>query len=220
MESKITCASVCERSSNNILEIPSGNKLVFVHGKNSESFLMALAGLFGGLPENCFRGTESYAVKADVVWCSGLTCSVGADFGNEERSFWVNGVEKDCRTSSEQVCKVVKAIHKHRFRKGNDNAHIFDGISKGVSLETSGESDRILKRFLVFMQETCRKTVLGDTRPIFLHSFLERLDEKADVEKILELTAAAERQVFIAVPHYYEIKALEEMPYDILVCSL
>jgi hypothetical protein len=44
---------------------------------------------------------------------------------------------------------------------------------------------------------------------------LERLDESVDLQPIFKALNATGRQVFIVVPHYYEINTLEEMPYDI-----
>ena len=46
-------------------------------------------------------------------------------------------------------------------------------------------------------------------------NFFERLDEAVDLQPITEALNATGRQVFIAVPHYYNMKQMEEMPYDI-----
>lgn len=51
----------------------------------------------------------------------------------------------------------------------------------------------------------------SDDRPLFICNFLERLDEAVDLHPIFEALHAAGRQVFIAVPHYYNIEKLEEL---------
>ena len=56
-----------------------------------------------------------------------------------------------------------------------------------------------------------------DDLPLFVCNFLERLDEAVDLQSIFEALNATGRQVFIVVPHYYEINTLEEMPYDIYI---
>ncbi len=53
-----------------------------------------------------------------------------------------------------------------------------------------------------------------DDRPLFVFNFLERLDEAIDLQEAFEALDATGRQVFIAAPHYYEIKDLEGIPYD------
>ena len=59
-----------------------------------------------------------------------------------------------------------------------------------------------------------------DDCPLFVCNFLERLDETVDLKTIFEALNATGRQVFISVPHYYEIKTLEEMPYDTAIHTL
>ena len=59
-----------------------------------------------------------------------------------------------------------------------------------------------------------------DDCPLFICNFLERLDEAVDLRSIFEALNATGRQVFIAVPHYYEIKELEGMPYDTSIHTL
>jgi hypothetical protein len=68
-------------------------------------------------------------------------------------------------------------------------------------------SDLLLKE----LRETIDK---GEVRPLFVCNFLERLDETVDLHPIFQSLKATGRQVFIAVPHYYEINTWEELYHD------
>lgn len=220
MHSRIISASVRECRTDRILEIQPSPQILFLQGQDAEGFLLALAGLFGGLPENCFRSVEEYEVKDDVVWTDDVSCTLGARFSKGEKAVWVHCVDDTKSGLSAHSPEKVKAIHKRRFRNGSNTAHILANTSKSGSLDTLGESAETLRRFQFFLKEIQRCFLLGDTRPLFLYNFLERLDEAVDVGRILKALNATGRQVFIAVPHYYEIKALEEMPYVTIIRTL
>lgn len=73
---------------------------------------------------------------------------------------------------------------------------------------TAGASDLLLQK----LYDTL---AAKDARPLFVYNFLERLDEAVDPRTIFDALNATGRQVFIVIPHYYNMKQLEEMPYDI-----
>lgn len=220
MHNRITSALVRECRTDRMLEIQPSTQINFLQGRDAEGFLLALAGLFGGLPDNCFCEREEYEVKAAVVWTDGLSCTLGARFSKEEKAVWVHSVDDTKSGLSAHSAERVKAIHKRRFRNGSNTTHIFDNRSKSGSFDTLGESDETLRRFQLFLKETQRRSLLGDTRPLFLYNFLERLDEAVDLQPIFEALKATERQIFIAVLHSYQIKISEEMPHDTAVHTL
>lgn len=220
MHNRITSALVRECRTDRMLEIQPSIQINFLQGRDAEGFLLALAGLFGGLPEKGFHSMEEYEVKAAVVWTDGLSCTLGARFSKEEKAVWVHSVDDTKSTLSAHSPEKVKAIHKRRFRNGTNTTHIFDNTSKSGNLDRLGESDETLRRFQLFLQEAQRRSLLGDMRPLFLYSFLERLDETVDLHPIFNALTATGRQVFIAVPHSYQIKISEEMPYDTAVHTL
>ena len=74
-------------------------------------------------------------------------------------------------------------------------------------------SDLLLKK----LRETIDK---GDDRPLFVCNFLERLDEAVNLHPIFQTLNATGRQVFIAVPHYYEINTWEELYHDTAIHTL
>lgn len=215
MCSKIQFALIREYSTGRSLEWKPDGQINLIQCEDPEKYLLALAGLFGGLPENCFCEWEEYEVKAAVVWMDGLSCTLGARFSIEEKAVWVYDVDDTKSGLAAPSPDKVKAIHKRRFRNGSNTTHIFDNTSKSGTFDTLAESAETLRRFQNFVKETQRRSMLGDTRPIFLHNFLERLDEAVGLHPIFNALNSTGRQVFIAVPHYYNIKPLEEMRYDI-----
>ena len=220
MHNRITSALVRECRTDRMLEIQPSTQINFLQCRDAEGFLLALAGLFGGLPDNCFCEREEYEVKAAVVWTDGLSCTLGARFSKEDKAVWVHSVDDTKSGLAMPSPERVKAIHKRRFRNGTNTTHIFDNRSKSGSFDTLGESDETLRRFQRFLKETQRRSLLGDMRPVFLFNFLERLDKAVDLKTIFNMLNATDRQVFIAVPHYYEINTLEEMPYDTAIHTL
>ena len=53
----------------------------------------------------------------------------------------------------------------------------------------------------------------ADDRPLYILNFLERLDESVDPRPMIEALNATGRPIFLAVPPYYPINTLEELPY-------
>lgn len=218
MHSRITSALVKECRTDRILEIQPSPQLNILQGREPEGLLLALAGLFGSLPENCFQ--EEYAVKAGVMWTDDLSGKLCACFSKGEQAVWVHSVDDTKSGLSAHSPEKVKAIHKRRFRNGTNIAHIFDNGSQLDNCELLGESDETLQRFFSFLEETRLRSALGGTHPLFLYNFLERLDEAVDLHPIFEALLATGRQVFIAVPHYYEINTLEGMSYVTIIRTL
>lgn len=82
---------------------------------------------------------------------------------------------------------------------------IVDGSRLPDGLDSA--SDLLLKK----LYETIGKE---DDRPLFVCSFLERLDEAVDLHPVFQSLKATGRQVFIAIPHYYKINTWEEEYHD------
>ena len=65
-----------------------------------------------------------------------------------------------------------------------------------------GESSFNIKNFKKFIALARKETVKGDTRPIYVFNFFERLDEATDIAPFIDLLASLGRQVFIGVDNY------------------
>ena len=65
-----------------------------------------------------------------------------------------------------------------------------------------GESSFNIKNFKKFIALARKETVKGDTRPIYVFNFFERLDEATDILPFIDLLASLGRQVFIGIGNY------------------
>ena len=158
-------------------------------GQNAEDVVLTLAGIFFGIPPKPF--------EAVLNWEDGVTLFVS---GADGRVF-VNNIKKE-RGNSAQM---IKAFHKYRFLNFRNKTHVFDGSQ--LPAGTSGASDLLLQK----LEDTLKQK---DDCPLFICNFLERLDEAVALQPILEALTATGRQILIAVPHCYNITALEKMPHD------
>lgn len=65
-----------------------------------------------------------------------------------------------------------------------------------------GESSFNIENFKKFIALARKETVKGDTRPIYVFNFFERLDEATDIAPFIDLLASLGRQVFIGIGNY------------------
>ena len=157
-------------------------------GADAEDIVLTLAGIWGGIPP--LNG------KAEIQWDADAFLSVHIIDG-------ACGVEK-ASTPRGSAAQLVKEFHNQRFLNFRNCRHIWDcsRLPAGIS----GASTLLLTKLRDALANE-------DGLPLFVCNFLERLDEGVDLQPIFEALNATGRQVFIAVPHYYENKILEEMPY-------
>lgn len=159
-------------------------------GADAEDIVLTLAGIFGGMaPKNG---------KAEIQWNTDTSLSVSITDG-------ACGVDS-IRTLGGGAAQLVKDFHKYHFLNLRNSAHILDGAD--IPAGFSGASTLLQKK----LRDTLAKK---DDRPLFVYNFLERLDEAVDLQSIFEALNATGQQVFIAVPRYYNMKQLEEMPHAI-----
>lgn len=116
------------------------------------------------------------------------------------------------RFFADDPLQLMKDFHGQPILKVRNNVYLLDGRQLPVGV--SGATDLLLKKLGDILAEE-------DDRPLFVCNFLERLDEAVDLQPVFEALNATGRQIFIAVPHYYNIKTLEEKPYvtDIHIVS-
>ena len=147
-------------------------------GQAAEETFVTLAGIFGGISPKPFN--------AEINWGEDVILGVSGEDGR----VFVNNIKKE-RGNSAQL---IKAFHKHRFLHFRNKTHILDGSQ--LSAGTSGASKLLLKQLGDALAQK-------DDRPLFICSFLERLDDAIKLQPIFEAQNATGRQVFIAVPRYY-----------------
>lgn len=64
------------------------------------------------------------------------------------------------------------------------------------------ECDYNIENFKRFIEIAREETEKGDTRPIYVFNFFERLDEATDIAPFVDLLASLGRQVFVCVGNY------------------
>lgn len=168
------------------------HRINILFGQNAEDVVLTLAGVFGGVPPQSFH--------AALNWRDDATLFVS---GYDGRVF-VDSIEN----KQGDPVQLMKCFYKHRFLNFRKNAHLLDGSR--LHAGTSGTGDLLLEKLNATLEKE-------DDCPLFICNFLERLDEAIDLHPIWEALLATGRQIFIAVPHYYNMKQLEEMPYDIYI---
>ena len=72
-----------------------------------------------------------------------------------------------------------------------------------------GESSFNIENFKKFIEIAREETVKGDTRPIYVFNFFERLDEATDILPFIDLLASLGRQVFVGVSNTYPFERFE-----------
>lgn len=175
------------------LRFDSGINILW--GQDAEDVVLTLAGIFGGMPSKPFEAVLNWQDDA-ILFVLG-----------HDGCVFVDGI----RNKKKDPAQLMKEFHKQRFLNFRNTAHLLDGAS--LPEGTSGATNLLLAK----LHDTLAKE---DDCSLFVCNFLERLDEAVDLKNIFDALNATGRQVFISVPHYYEIKTLEEMPYDTAIHTL
>ena len=189
MNKGIQSASVSVQKEAPFTELRFHPGINILWGADAEDVVLTLAGILGGIP--------SLNGKAEIQWDADALLFVNIIDG-------ACGVEKvsDLRGRAAQL---VKEFHKQRFLNFRNCRHILNGTRLPAGI--SGASALLLRKLRDALTNE-------DDLPLFVCNFLERLDEAVDIGEILKALATTGRQIFIAVPHSYQIKISEEMPYD------
>lgn len=207
MHRRIISASVSVQEDMPPLDIRPTPGINILHGEYSGDVFWAIAGIFDAYPQE--TPLHIFArIQAEIRWPDGIIYGViGGDDCCGEPGIFLDYIKKpDCIIGDKG--RLAKRFHKRRFRDARNTRCTFEG--ELLSLGSAGESDLLLEEFYRFLQAV----VLQEKgRPLFLCNFLERLDEAVDLRPIFEALNATGRQVFIAVPHYYEIEKLEGKEY-------
>ena len=195
MHKRILSASVSVQEEEQTRDLQFDSGINIFCGQNAEDAVLTLAGIFGGMPPKSFQAVLNWRDDA-ILLVSGYDGCV-----------FVDGIKNE-KTDPAQL---LKEFHKQRFLTFRNTAHLLDGTQ--LPAGTSGTTNLLLAKLHDAL-------VKEDDCPLFVYNFLERLDETVDLKTIFDALNATGRQVFISVPHYYEIKSLEEMPYDTAIHTL
>ncbi len=188
MYKRILYASVSVQKEAPFTELRFHPGINILWGADAEDVVLTLAGIFGGIP--------SLNGKAEIQWDADALLFVHIIDG-------ACGVE-EANVQRGRAAQLVKEFHKQRFLNFRNCRHILNGARLPAGI--SGASALLLRKLRDALANE-------DDLPLFVCNFLERLDEAVDLQSIFEALNATGRQVFIAVPRYYNIKNLEENGY-------
>ena len=188
MRKRILSASVSVQEGEHAQRLRFDSGINILCGQNAEAVVLTLAGIFGGIPPQSFEAALNWRDDA-ILLVSGYDGCV-----------FVDGIKNE----KKDPAQLLKEFHKQRFLTFRNTAHLLDGTQ--LPAGTSGATNLLLAK----LHDTLVKE---DDCPLFVCNFLERLDEAVDLHPIFNALTATGRQVFVAVPHYYEMEKLEGKEY-------
>ena len=140
--------------------------------------------------ERTFVSRVNLELDGEEIELCGVLC--------DDQSFFV-AVKDGEHFSAEQTQTVVAKLRS--MKRDERNSYSF--LNKYVANENNlSECDYNIANFKRFIEIAREETEKGDTRPIYVFNFFERLDEATDIEPFIDLLASLGRQVFIGVGNY------------------
>ena len=123
----------------------------------------------------------------------------------DDQSFFVT-VKDGEHFSAERTQKVISKLRSMK----RDERNSYNFLNKYVANENNlSECDYNIANFKHFIEIVKEETAKGDTRPIYIFNFFERLDEATDITPFIEALASLGRQVFVGISNNYPLKRFE-----------
>lgn len=140
--------------------------------------------------ERTFVSRVAFELDGEDIELCGVLC--------DDQSFFV-AVKDGEHFSAERTPKVIATLRS--MKRDERNSYSF--LNKYVANENNlSESDYNIANFKRFIEIAREETEKGDTRPIYVFNFFERLDEATDIAPFVDLLASLGRQVFIGIGNY------------------
>ena len=140
--------------------------------------------------ERTFVSRVAFELDGEEIELCGVLC--------DDQSFFV-AVKDGERFSADRTQTVVAKLRS--MRRDERNSYSF--LNKYIANENNlSECDYNIANFKRFIEIAREETEKGDTRPIYVFNFFERLDEATDIAPFVDLLASLGRQVFIGIGNY------------------
>ena len=140
--------------------------------------------------ERTFVSRVDFELDGEEIELCGVLC--------DDQSFFVT-VKDGEHFSAERTQTVVAKLRSIK----RDDRNSYNFLNKYVANENYlSECDYNIENFKKFIEIARKETEKGDTRPIYVFNFFERLDEATDIEPFIDLLASLGRQVFIGIGNY------------------
>ena len=108
--------------------------------------------------------------------------------------------------SAEQTQEVIAKLRSMK----RDERNSYNFLNKYTANENNlSECDYNIANFKRFIEIVKEETAKGDTRPIYIFNFFERLDESTNITPFIDALATLDRQVFVGVSNTYPIERFE-----------
>ena len=123
----------------------------------------------------------------------------------DDQSFFV-AVKDGKHFSAERTQEVIVKLRSMK----RDERNSYNFFNKYVANENNlSECDYNIANFNRFIEIVKEETAKGDTRPIYIFNFFERLDESIDIMPFIDALVTLDRQVFVGVSNTYPIERFE-----------
>ena len=140
--------------------------------------------------ERTFVSRVNLELDGEEIELCGVLC--------DDQSFFV-AVKDGEHFSAERTQTVVAKLRS--MKRDERNSYSF--LNKYVANENNlSECDYNIANFKKFIEIAREETEKGDSRPIYVFNFFERLDEATDIAPFIDLLASLGRQAFIGVGNY------------------
>ena len=137
-----------------------------------------------------FVSRVNFEIDGEDIELCGVLC--------DDQSFFV-AVKDGEHFSAERTQTIVAKLRSMK----RDESNSYNFFNKYVANENNlSECDYNIANFMRFIEIVREETVKGDSRPIYVFNFFERLDEATDISPFIDLLASIGRQVFIGVGNY------------------
>jgi hypothetical protein len=147
--------------------------------------------------ERTFVSRVTFELDGEDIELCGVLC--------DDQSFFV-GVKDGEHFSAEKTEATLSKLRKLK----SDERNSYNFLNKYTANENNlSECDYNIENFNRFIEIVKEETAKGDTRPIYIFNFFERLDEATDITPFIKSLASLGRQVFVGISNNYPFERFE-----------
>ena len=144
-----------------------------------------------------FVSRVNFEIDGEDIEVFGVLC--------DDQSFFV-AVKDGEHFSAERTEEVIVKLRSMK----RDERNSYNFCNKYVANENNlSECDYNIENFNRFIEIVKEETAKGDTRPIYIFNFFERLDEATDITPFIEALASLGRQVFVGISNSYPLERFD-----------
>lgn len=147
--------------------------------------------------ERTFVSKVKFDLDGEDIDLCGVLC--------DDQSFFV-AVKDGEHFSAERTQEVIVKLRSMK----RDERNSYNFFNEYVANENNlSECDYNIENFKRFIEIVKEETAKGDTRPICIFNFFERLDDATDITPFIDALADLGKQVFVGVSNTYPLERFE-----------